>query len=289
MHRAVGRGILPAALLAALTTVAACGFWGDGDSRTDVTPSGSAHADPASLAALRAAEKATSKAGSARIASTTVMGDMLSMKTDGTLGWAGASTGRLELTYTGGQLAETMRKLNSSTMEARLLPDAYYAKVGEEFAAQIHGKHWIKYDYDDLESLPGGSGTSLTEQLANTAPTSPVKLLLASGDLRKVGEEKVRGKSTTHYSGTVNAADLEGADALKKQLEQAGVTKETVDIWVDGDDLLVKKVEKGELTTGSMSSTAYYSDYGVRVLAQEPPASDTADFRELLNSQSATP
>lgn len=288
MHRTVGRGILPIALMAALATVAACGFWGDADTHAEETPTGSGRADAASVTALRAAEKATGKAGSARITSTTVMGDMLSMKTDGALGWSGASTGRLRLTYTGGQLAETMRKLGSTSMEARLLPDAYYAKVGDEFAAQMHGKHWIRYAYDDLESLPGGSGAYLKEQLANTAPVPPVKLLLASGDVHKVGEEEVRGERTTHYSGTVNVADLKGADVLRKQLEQAGVTTEKVDVWVNGDDLLVKKVEKGELTTGSMSATAYYSDYGVQVLAQEPPASDTADFKELLKSQDTT-
>ncbi|MFD4524750.1 hypothetical protein ACFWP7_12675 [Streptomyces sp. NPDC058470] len=288
MHRTVGRGVLPIALMAALTTVTACGFWGDSDSHAEETPAGSERADAGSVAALRTAEKATGKAGSARITSTTVMGDMLSMETDGTLGWSGASTGRLRLTYTGGQLAETMRKLGSTSMEARLLPDAYYAKVGDGFAAQMNGKHWIKYAYDDLESLPGGSGTYLKEQLANTAPVPPVKLLLVSKDLHKVGEEEVRGERTTHYSGTVNVADIKGADALKEQLEQAGVTAETVDVWVNGDDLLVKKVEKGKLTSGSMSATAYYSEYGVRVSAQEPPASDTADFKELLQSQGAT-
>ncbi|MFJ4836112.1 hypothetical protein ACIP79_40365 [Streptomyces sp. NPDC088747] len=288
MYRLAGRGMVPTAVLAALATVAACGFWADSDSRAGEPAGGSGHPDARSVAALRAAEKATGRAGSARITSTSVMGDLLAMRTDGALGWAGAATGRLRLTYTGGQLAETMRKLNSSPMEARLLPDAYYAKVGDEFAARIHGKHWIRYDYDDLASLPGGSGTYLKEQLANTAPIPPVKLLLVSRDVHRVGEEEVRGERTTHYSGTVDVADLKDTDALKAQLEQAGVTTETVDVWVNGDDLLVKKVEKGELATGSMSSTAYYSDYGVRVPAQEPPAGDTADFQELMKSQGAT-
>ncbi len=126
--------------------------------------------------------------------------------------------------------------------------------MGDAFAEQAGGKHWIKYAYDDLESLGGGSGAYLKDQMQNTTPNQSVKLLLASGDVRKVGEEKVRGQETTHYSGTVDVADLASQnsnldrsqlDDLKKQLEQAGVSTETVDIWVDDQDLLVKKVEKG--------------------------------------------
>jgi hypothetical protein len=179
-----------------------------------------------------------------------------------------------------------MRALNSSSMEARLLPDAYYAKVGDKFAAQMHGKHWIRYDYDDLADLPGGSGTYLKDQLRNTAPIQPVKLLLASGDVRRAGTETVRGERTTHYSGEVEVAALADS-ALKEQLVQAGVTTETVDIWVDDRDLLVKKVEKGETTAGAYAQTAYYTDYGTEVSAEVPPASDTADFSELVKQQGA--
>jgi hypothetical protein len=288
-HRIVRRGILPIATVAALST-AACSVFGDGDShKGSAQPTGGRadRADTRSASALRAVEKATIRAGSARIESTTAMGGMLALKTDGALGWSGRSVGTLRLTYTGGQLAETMRKLNSTSMEARLLPDAYYAKVGAAFARRLHGRHWIKYAYDDLAALPGGSGAYLTDQLRNTAPLQPVRLLLASGNLHKAGEETIRGRHTTHYSGTVITAALSGEDTarLKEQLEQAGVTAETVDIWVDDHDLLVKKAERGTLSSGRMSSTAYYREYGVKVLATEPPAADTADFKELMNTQ----
>jgi hypothetical protein len=280
------RGILPVAVALALSPLTACGHFGDGDSsRRSAEPSGgrAAHADPRSLAALRAVEKATAKAGSARVESTTSMGGMLALETSGLLGWADGSVGTLRITYTGGQLAETMRALGSTSMEARLLPDAYYAKVGDAFARRLHGRHWIRYAYDDLASLPGGSGAYLTDQLRNTAPLQPVRLLLASGDVRRVGEETVRGRRTTHYSGTVTPASLTGG--LKEQLEQAGVTEETVDIWVDDHDLLVKKTERGELSSGRMSSTAYYRDYGTKISTAKPPGADTADFKDLMKTQ----
>ncbi|MFF3909258.1 hypothetical protein ACFYZJ_25485 [Streptomyces sp. NPDC001848] len=285
-HGIFRRGILPVAAAVALSALTACSHSGDGDSsQRSAEPSGgrAAHVDPRSLAALRAVEKATSKAGSARVEATTSMGGMLALETGGLLGWARDSVGTLRITYTGGQLAETMRALGTTSMEARLLPDAYYAKVGDAFARRLHGRHWIRYAYDDLAALPGGSGAYLTDQLRNTAPLQPVRLLLASGDVRRVGEETVRGRRTTHYSGTVTPASLTGA--LKEQLEQAGVTKETVDLWVDDDDLLVKKTERGELSSGRMSSTAYYRDYGVKVTAPRPPQPDTADFEDLLGTR----
>lgn len=285
---AVRRATVSIAMAAALTGVAACsGSDSDGGSGGSSGSSsgggdkaaGKAKTQANPIAALRTVEKSTDKADSAKVESTTTMGTIMSMEADGALGWADGLTGTLTITYTGGTMADQMRQLGTTSMEARYLPDAYYAKMGDKFAEQSGGKHWIKYAYDDLADLAGGSGAYMKDQMQNTTPNQSVKLLLASGDVKKVGEEKVRGENTTHYSGTVDVADLAGessnltADQLadmKRQLEQAGVTTETIDIWVNDEDLLVKKVEKGELATGSMSSTAFYSDYGVKVSTEEP-------------------
>ncbi|TLS45952.1 hypothetical protein FE633_12425 [Streptomyces montanus] len=296
----VRRVALSIAVTAALTGVAACSGSdsGGGDKAAGDKTGGKAAGDGTNkagpMAALRSVEKNTDQADSAKVESTTTMGTMMSMKADGALGWGDGITGTVTITYTGGTMTDTMRQLGSTSMEARYLPDAYYAKMGDKFAEQSGGKHWIRYGYDDLADLAGGSGAYLKDQMQNTTPNQSVKLLLASGDVKKVGEEKVRGQNTTHYSGTVDVADLAGRNSnltkgqladMKRQLEHAGVTTETVDIWVDDDDLLVKKTEKGELATGSMSSTAYYSDYGVEVSAEEPPTSDTADFKDLMRNQ----
>ncbi|WP_371669703.1 hypothetical protein OG985_19890 [Streptomyces sp. NBC_00289] len=304
----VRRVTLSIAALTALTAVAACnsadspnssgrsGNSGTGDQGSGGTSGGgSARLSP--MAALRTAEKSTDAADSAKVESTTTMGSLMSMTADGALGWGDGLSGTLTITYTGGTIADTMRRLGSTSMEARYLPDAYYARMGEKFAAQTGGKHWIRYPYDELEALGGSSGAYLKDQMQNTTPNQSVKLLLASGDVRKTGTEKVRGEDTTHYSGTVDVAELTGANSgldkskladLKKQLEQAGVTTETVDIWVNDRNLLVKKVEKGRMTTGELTQTAYYSDYGVRVSAEEPPAGDTEDFTALMRQQGAT-
>ncbi|MCZ0987510.1 hypothetical protein [Streptomyces diastatochromogenes] len=285
----VRRVTLSVALVTALTGVAACGSEsGKGDKSVGKSVT---HVSP--LAALRSAEKSTDKAESAKVRSSTTLGDTMSMTANGALAWGDGLKGNLTITYTGGKMADAMRKAGTTSMEARYLPDAYYAKMSEKFAAQFGGKHWIKYAYDDLAKLGGSSGAYLKDQMQNTTPNQSVKLLLASGDVKKVGQEKVSGVDATHYSGTVNVAGLADKNSnltadqlagLKKQLSQAGVTTETIDIWVDGQDLLVKKVEKADMATGTMISTAYYSDYGVKVAAEAPPASDTKDFTELMKA-----
>ncbi|MER5433876.1 hypothetical protein [Streptomyces sp. NPDC002588] len=296
--RTAGLSIAAMSLVAGAT---ACSSGGSDDSGgsggsggSKASGDGAVRFDP--IAALRSAEKSTDGADSAKVESTTSMGSLMSMTADGALAWGDGLTGNLTVTYTGGTMADTMRQLGTTSMQARYLPDAYYARMGDTFAEQSGGKHWIKYDYDDLETLGGGSGAYLKDQMQNTTPNQSVKLLLASGDVHKVGEETVRGRQTTHYSGTVDVADLaeknsnlsrSQLDELKKTLEQGGVTTETVDIWVDDQDLLVKKIEKGETSSGAYNQTAYYSDYGTHVSVEEPPASDTADFSELVQQQSA--
>ncbi|MEU3254751.1 hypothetical protein [Streptomyces sp. NPDC006997] len=280
----VGRGIAAVALV----TVAACGWPGDSDRPTGPTatpaPTGTSEGAPAAVRdALRAVEKATGEAGSARVTSTTTMGRMLSMETTGMLSWADRPVGRLTLTYTGGEVADTMRELGSVSMRARLLPDAYYAEFGDAFATRLHGRHWIRYDHDSLEELPGGSGAQLKEELERTAPVQPIELLLACGSARKVGPDPVDGHPATRYSGTLEVAEL--ADSpLKRRLTDAGVLTQSVDLWVDERNLLVKKVEKGELVeTGELRQTAFYDDYGLKVTVERPPGDDTVNFTELLD------
>ncbi|MEU3980208.1 hypothetical protein AB0F77_08875 [Streptomyces sp. NPDC026672] len=292
------RAALSIVVAAALSGAAACSSsGGSDDSGAGGDRGGKDTARVGPLAALRSAARSTDRAESAKVRSTTVLGSLMSMRADGSLGWGDGVTGTLTITYTGGTTAETMRRLGTTSMEARYLRDAYYARMGDTFAEQTGGRHWIRYGYDDLADIGGASGAYLKDQMQNTTPNQSVKLLLASGDVRKVGEETVSGKRTTHYSGTVNVAALaaRGSDLsagqvadLKKQLTQAGVTTETVDIWVDDQDLLVKKVEKADMAAGAMTQTAYYSDYGVKVSAEAPQASDTEDFAELMKKQGGT-
>ncbi|MFJ5863307.1 hypothetical protein ACIQEY_02635 [Streptomyces parvus] len=284
------------AAAAALTSMAACSgsdsAGGSGKGKADAV----AKASP--VAALKQVQQKTGGAQSAKVEGTTEMGSTMSMKQSGVIGWADGLSGAITVTYTGGTMGEALKKAGGDgSVQARYFKDEYYANAGAGMAANTGGKNWIRYSYKDLAELGGASGDVMQDQIQNSTPEEGVKALLASGDVKKVGQEDVRGVSATHYSGTVDVAELtaknsdldaEQLAAFKEQLALAGVTTQTVDIWVDENDLLVKKTERAEMKTGTLNSTLFYSDYGTEVPSEKPEASDTVDFKELLK-QGATP
>ncbi|MER6155150.1 hypothetical protein ABT147_06330 [Streptomyces sp. NPDC001868] len=277
------RTVLTFAVAAALTGVAACGAPDPGEG---------GGSDP--FAALRLAEESTGDADSSRIESTADMGDLMSIEADGEVDWADGLNGAMTITYTGGQAADQMGRLGITSTRARYLPDAYYADMGDLFAGQYGGRRWIRYAYEDLDEMIGGaSGAYVREHFKSVTPNQSVRLLLASGDADRTGEEDVRGERTTHYAGTVDVADLQERDAnlgeearaeLAEQLTASGITTVAIDLWIDDDNLLVKKTEEAETANGVVNSTVHYSDYGIDVTTEKPPAGDTVDYKELMGS-----
>ncbi|MFE9819499.1 LppX_LprAFG lipoprotein [Streptomyces sp. NBC_00236] len=289
---------LAVAVAAALTSVGACGGSDDGSTskaKGKDGSSGSGVVKTDAIAALLDVQKKTGAASSAKVEGTMTVGSAVSMKQSGALDWSDGVSGSMEITYTGGAMADTMKKAGGNgTMQARYFKDGYAADMGEVMARQTGGKRWISYSYEDLAELGGASGAAMKDQMQNSTPDQGLKSLLASGDVKEVGKEQVRGVDTTHYSGTVDVADLTAktskldADqltALKKQLNDAGITTEKIDIWVDENDLLVKKSERGQMKTGELNTTMFYSDYGTKVSVERPPAGETIGFKELLQQQ----
>ncbi|MBV2356667.1 hypothetical protein KUM39_20180 [Streptomyces sp. J2-1] len=302
-RRTTTRGAVLAAALAALLTLAGCGAStapapdGKADGKADGTAGGGGAGRFDPLAALRTAAHSTDRAESARVRSTTSMGDLMSMTAEGTLAWDHGIRGDLTLTYTGGRLADTLRAAGTATMRARYLPDAYYVRMSDDFARRAGGRHWVRYSYKALAAA-GGSGAYVSDQMRDSSPNQSVKLLLASGDVREMGTERVAGTRTTHYAGTVRVSDLaartgRGLTAaqlaeLKQQLRRSGIGTERIDLWVDGRNLLVKKTERADVTegpaTGTFTTTAVYTDYGVRTTTEAPPPADTTDFTDLMKT-----
>jgi hypothetical protein len=290
----VRRTALSVAAVAALTSVAACGSSAGSGKGGRAADGGTIHASPIA-AVLRTAERSADKAESAKVRSSTTLGTLMSLTANGTVSWDGGLKGDLTLTYTGGKMGEAMRKLGTPSSEARYLPDAVYGHMGGKFVQQT-GKHWVRYSYKDLTTITGGATPNLQDQARGTTPNQSVQMLLASHDVKKVGVEEVSGVRTTHYSGTIDVADFARRNpnlnaarlaALKQQLDKAGITTETLDIWLNDQNLLVKKTEKAGTTYGAMTNTTYFSDYGVKVSPEAPPASDTEDFKDLVKSLGA--
>lgn len=276
----------------ALTSVAACegsdSAAGSAGKNGDKNP---AAAVVSPIAALKKVQQKSDSAESAKVESTLKMGSVMSMTMSGAMDWSEGMTGDVTIRYTGGTMRDAMKKMGGDgSIRALYLSDAYYANMGDAVASALGGKHWIRYAYADLAEVAGASGEALKNQVQNSTPQEAVKALLASDDVKKVGAEDVDGVATTHYAGVVDVADLtsksgaldaDQTQALKKQLDQAGIATETVDVWVDKNDLLIKKSERADTATGPFESIVFYSGYGVPVSVQEPAASDTADFKEL--------
>lgn len=291
------------AVVAALGTVAACGPGGgkaaqgsQGGHGTSPTGNGGP-AVTGTLSALRTAAAKTGQADSAKVDSSTVY-DGMSITMNGTLAWQHGITGDLDVAMTGGKLASAFKQLGGDgTLRTRYLTNAAYVDLGQVIAEADGGKPWLRYDYDTLTKLMGASGSAFKDQFQNNSPTQSVQMLIGSGDVKAVGQETVRGVRTTHYQGTVDIPKLVGSQSgldpatakrLKSQLQAQGITTDHVDVWVNGQGLLVKKAERASTKSGSLTSTAYYSDYGVKVTVAAPPAGQTMDVTELLGQQGKT-
>lgn len=248
---------------------------------------------------LQQASKSTEKAESAKVEGDQTQGTPqgeISTKTEGSIDWSGGGT-TAEMTVTQQGSGASGLPTSGRPMPARYTEDAMFVNLGDQFASTAgKGKHWMKYDYDKLAEQSGPSGALIKDQMQNNNPARSVDLLLASGKVKKVGSETVKGKKTDHYSGTIEVAELarmqsknlseEELDQLSDQLKQQGFKTEKVDVWIDGEDLLVKKQERATGKNGDLNSTVFYSDYGTDVSIEEPAASDTVAFEDALPGQS---
>jgi hypothetical protein len=91
-------------------------------------------------------------------------------------------------------------------ISARVLDTDVYIQVPEQFRAQLGGKGWMKANLADTAQAVGIDADQLAAQLQNADPSKQLKTLLASGDLKAVGEESVDGVPTVHYAGTTPVA-----------------------------------------------------------------------------------
>ncbi|MEV4558251.1 hypothetical protein AB0K51_14845 [Kitasatospora sp. NPDC049285] len=290
-----------AAVVALTATATGCGtkVTGDNGAAPSAAGSGSAATGQAAeltpAALLKLAGEKTSAAKSAKVDAVTEVGAAkTSMK--GAISWDHGLQG--ELTGTADAMAKAAAKFGGDgTFTARYLSDAMYINMGDGFANQLGGAHWIKYDYANLAKTMGAAGEGLKNQLQNADPVASMQALIASGKVSKAGTERVNGVQTTKYAGDLAAADLtqaaaqgltkEQVDGLQRQFTTAGITTEHIEIWVTADLLLVKQVQQFATKAGQCTATASYSDYGTPVATTPPSASDTMDFAQLLQSSMA--
>jgi hypothetical protein len=153
------------------------------------------------------------------------------------------------------------------------------------YAAQDGGRPWAEFS----ASSPGGGGAaaSVLGTIKNESPTAQVQPLLASSDVKDLGAQEIDGVQTTHYSGTLDAAQvqktasIEGLTAaqleqIKQELRQTGESTETIDVWIDAAGLPVRTRDTATTASGPDTTVMDFSGWGAPVSITDPPADQVA-------------
>ncbi|MFC6879891.1 MULTISPECIES: LppX_LprAFG lipoprotein [Actinomadura] len=175
-------------------------------------------------------------------------------------------------------------------MEQILVGRTMYMKM--PMLAKLGGgagrKPWMKVSLDELGQKSGMNMDQLLEQSRQMDPVQNTKLLTASKDARKVGEETVGGIKTTHYTGTYRMADgiaklpAEQQERARKTLSKAGMDSMAFDVWVDRQNLPRKMEMKSRSAQTPMTVTMTYREFGKPVQIAAPPADQVTDFSAML-------
>jgi hypothetical protein len=154
----------------------------------------------------------------------------------------------------------------------------------------FNGKtYWAKDDVvetsDDPSELlvpsPGGP----------TKPTDVLKrVLMASDEIKELGDEDVRGVETTRYRARVDGRKLlqqmQRSDRLHTPEEVWGDRFFPVELWIDEESRVRRiRLAEGAEPDESMVMTIEFFDYGVEVDVQPPPADQVISQEELERLQ----
>ncbi|MEU6610673.1 DUF1396 domain-containing protein [Streptomyces shenzhenensis] len=187
-------------------------------------------------------------------------------------------------------------KATDGEMEIRLIDKAMYLGGNAEMAKEMDGKSWIKFDMSALGEEGGLNMDQLGAGEAGKNPAADSTFLTGSKDVKEVGTETVDGVETTHYKGTVSLDDLrttlkdedkevrERREASIEQYEEMGIDAMTMDMWIDGENHTKQFRMRGDAKKGPLDMTITFLDYNEPVKVTAPPAKDTADLAEMMQS-----
>ncbi|UGQ09263.1 hypothetical protein LO772_20170 [Yinghuangia sp. ASG 101] len=195
------------------------------------------------------------------------------------------------------------RVTEPTVVESIVTPDVMYMNLGPEATAK-NGKPWVELNAAEMRNLDVTGQVAQYQKMAEQGsdgqqdPGAQLALLEKSGDIRKVGEEKVGGVATTHYAGTVdvkllqaNNAESMGLEAkdykqLNDMFDKLGVDEAEIDLWIDADRLPVRQITTIEVTaqgqTADVETTVDFVEWNVPVDVTPPPANDTVSMTELV-------
>ena len=273
------------ASLACLSILGACGSASDvADRRAEDDP----------LAAITLAADKTSAVGSARVAM-----DMTMTSSEGDITTSGE--GVFDLDARRGEM--TMNVVGPGNpggmaMEGVFDGTTIYMKFPPEIASQMPGgKPWLSMDLQAVGEQEGLDFNALM-QSGSSDPTQTLHYLRgAAGDIETVGEEEIRGTTTTHYKATIDydkVAEQAPADVRDGMERNVEVIKEwlgddsaPIEVWIDEDGLARRMEMSLEYAAGPAAGTELSMsmdlfDFGVEADIQVPPPSQVTDYAALM-------
>jgi hypothetical protein len=174
-----------------------------------------------------------------------------------------------------------------------------YTKYPPEIAATIPGnKPWSMIDMQAFGEAQGMDFSAMSQMGGGNDPSQLLQYLRGvSGEVETLGEEEVRGVTTTHYRAEIDldkAADSAPEnlrDAVRMSIEtmkqQMGTTTIPLDVWI-GDDGFVHRMTM-HMQTGDdapqpfeMDMTMEFYDFGEPVKVEIPEPSQVYDMTEMM-------
>jgi hypothetical protein len=123
------------------------------------------------------------------------------------------------------------------------------------------------------------AGINLSQLGAGDPGQQRTLLGAVAGKPTEVGEDEVRGVTTTHYRATLALAKLP-ADTRRQLRKLVGASTLPVDVWIDGDGLVRRlAVVYGRGLTSTRIVSEYY-DFGAAVRVTVPPAAKTTTLKQ---------
>lgn len=137
------------------------------------------------------------------------------------------------------------------------------------------GKKWFKIDMSDPNSLFGQLGRTMD-------PTTMFEAMKTPKEFELVGSEEIDGVATNEYRIVMSTADYTKALELPEEMMGSMPEEVTSQMWVDADNQPRRFVQEMEIPGADgqpvpMQIEGTYTDYGLEVEIEAPPASEVAD------------
>lgn len=257
--------------------------------------------------AVQVAYKKTAAEQTARVEFTIVTSGIPTGATtpDGPAGTEFHMNGKGVVDLTGQKARMNMRMGPLGNFEFRMLDSVAYYKMPQDATAQMPGmKPWVKADLDSFYEQQYGQSFSGMQANNPTDPTQQLEALKDVGSVERIGQERIRGASTTHYRAVMDlkkAAAQEGPETKKaydKMIEQMGTSEMPMDVWLDEQGrarrfaidttttvpMPAEDPSAGGATTEEkirVTMTEDIFDFGVPVNVSPPPPEKTVSQKEL--------